>query len=296
MQVGREILDLARSVGARSLFVVGTGKNVGKTVALRSVYTAACDAGLCVGLASIGRDGEAVDAGDARPKPRLWLRAGTVLATAAGVLPRSPASAMLDVTRVPTAVGPLVYARVVVPAYFELVGPPTARGVRDVTATLRHYADFALVDGALDRVAALAGGDDAIVVASGASGGATMQQEVETVGALVARLRVAAADPARPLLRIEGALTPSRAAALIAQRETRQVVVADPTRVALLGRAAASAFARLDIRCERPLRAVAVTVASIGGERSFEPRAFASAVRAATGLPVFDVYAGTRAA
>jgi hypothetical protein len=64
----------------------------------------------------------------------------------------------------------------------------------------------------------------------------------------------------------------------------------------LSGRAATNAFVRLRIRCLRPLHVSAVTVASIGRERSFEPRAFARAVAAATGLPTFDVYAGERAA
>ena len=51
--------------------------------------------------------------------------------------------------------------------------------------------------------------------------------------------------------------------------------------------------AKLDLRCERPLHPVACTVAPLFGERRFEPRAFARAVAARTGLPVFDIYAGT---
>jgi uncharacterized NAD-dependent epimerase/dehydratase family protein len=90
--VGEELLKMVRGSGARSAFVVGTGKNVGKTVTMRAMYEAAYGAGLCVGLASVGRDGEAVDAGDAQPKPRLFLRPGTVVATAREILPASPAS------------------------------------------------------------------------------------------------------------------------------------------------------------------------------------------------------------
>jgi len=41
MRVGRALYDLARETGARSIFVVGTGKNVGKTVAMRAMYEAA---------------------------------------------------------------------------------------------------------------------------------------------------------------------------------------------------------------------------------------------------------------
>jgi uncharacterized NAD-dependent epimerase/dehydratase family protein len=296
MRVGHELLELARAGGARSLFVVGTGKNVGKTVAMRAVYEAALAAGLCVALTSIGRDGEAVDAGDAQPKPRLHLMPGTLVATASGVLPRSPASRLLERSHLRTAAGPLVYAEVAQAAFYELVGPPTASGIREAVELLRGWADFTIVDGAIDRVAALAGGDDAVIVASGASAAGTMGEAVDAAAALVRRLRVAKYDEGEALLRIDGALTASRVAGLIAARERRQIVVRDPTQIALSGKSAAHAFAQLTIRCERPLRVVAATVASIGRDRAFEPRAFAEAVASATGLPVFDVYAGTRAA
>ena len=294
MQVGKDLYRLARETGARSVFVVGTGKNVGKTVAMRAIYEAACAAGVTVGLTSIGRDGEAVDAGDAQPKPRLFLRAGTAIATARGVLPSTPASEILASSDLPTAAGELLFARVRSRAFYELIGPPTASGVREVVDRLLEFAEVTVVDGAVDRVAALAGGDDAIVVACGASAAATVTEAADGVRALVERLRVPAFDPARPFARVDGALTPGKSAALIAARETRQIVVRDPTQIALTGKAAAHAFATLTVRCERPLRVVAATVASIGRDRSFEPCDFARAVAEATGLPTFDVYAGAR--
>ncbi|HTA38812.1 MAG TPA: hypothetical protein VK760_07045 [Candidatus Acidoferrales bacterium] len=296
MRVGHELLDLARAGGVRSLFVVGTGKNVGKTVAMRAVYEAACDAGLSAALTSIGRDGEAIDAGDAQPKPRLRLQPGTVLATARGVLPRSPASRILELSDLQTAAGPLLYAQVAHAGFYELVGPPTASGIREAVDVLQRLADFIIVDGAIDRVAALAGGRDAVIVASGAAAAGTMNEAVEAASALVQRLSVPAADPGGDALRIDGALTATRAAELIAARERRQIVVRDPTQIALVGKAASHAFAHLTIRCERPLHVVAATVASIGRESAFEPRGFARAVASATGIPTFDVYAGARVA
>jgi len=296
MRVGNQLLELARAGGARSLFVVGTGKNVGKTVAMRSVYEAAHDAGLRVALASIGRDGEAIDSGDAQPKPRLRLRPGTVVATASGVLPRSPASKLLGLSHLQTAAGPLLYVEVANTAFYELVGPPTASGIREAIAALQAWSDFTIVDGAIDRVAALAGGNDAVAVASGAAAAGTLTEAVEAAVALVQRLRVAKYDANEAWLRVDGALTASRTAELIAARERRQVVVRDPTQIALVGKAASHAFAHLAIRCERPLRVIAATVASIGRDHSFEPRAFARAVAGATGLPTFDVYAGERVA
>src|SRR5579862_4245835 len=111
MQVGRALLDLALQARARSIFVVGIGKNVGKTVTMRAIYEAAYAMGIATGLTSIGRDGEAVDAGDAQPKPRLFLRPGTVVATARDVLPSTPASEMLGITSLHTAAGALLLAR-----------------------------------------------------------------------------------------------------------------------------------------------------------------------------------------
>ncbi len=296
MNAGRAIFDLAEASGARALFVVGTGKNVGKTVTARAIYEAAVARGVRTGVASVGRDGEAVDVTDGAPKPRLFLHPGTLLATARDVLPHSPAVEYIEDSSLQTASGRLVYARVTSAARFELVGPPSASGVREVVAMLGSRCETVIVDGAIDRVAALAGMPGAIVVAAGASAGSTPDEAVEAIRALVQRLTVAAADPAQAGLEIDGALTPARAAELVDAREQRQVVVRDPTQIALSGRAAVHAFARLRIRCVRPLRVIAATVASIGRERSFEPRTFARAVASATRLPTFDVYAGERVA
>ncbi|MBV8489474.1 MAG: hypothetical protein JO199_03015, partial [Candidatus Eremiobacteraeota bacterium] len=242
MVVGRELLALLRASGKRSCFVVGIGKNVGKTVTMRAIYEAACDAGSVAGLTSIGRDGEAVDAGDALPKPRLPLRPGTIVATARSVLPRSPASEILSLEPLQTAAGPLVLARVAHAANYELVGPPTASGVRATVERLLEWSDVALVDGAIDRVAALAGGDDAVVVACGAAAAETMQEAVDEIRALVARLSVERHQAGETAVFVEGALTAERAAELIAAGEQRQVVVRDPTQIALTGKAAMQAL------------------------------------------------------
>jgi hypothetical protein len=263
---------------------------------MRAVYEAAWAQGLRVGVASVGRDGEAFDVADGVAKPQLFLRAGTVLATARESLPSSPASELLEISSLQTAAGVLLYARAAHDARYELIGPPNASGVRQAVANLSARCDFVVVDGAIDRIAAVAGTTGAIVVATGASSAATMNEAVEAVRALVARLSVTQADPNLEAVQIDGALTATNAARLIAARERRQVVVGDPTQIALTGRAATNALTRLNVRCLRPLRVVACTIASIGRDRSFEPRAFARAVADATGLPAFDVYAGERAA
>jgi hypothetical protein len=294
MRVGDRLLDLARSGGRRSLFVVGTGKDVGKTVAMRAVADAAGVRGLRVGMTSIGRDGEAVDIADASAKPQLFLRPGTLIATTRNLLPSHPACEIVDLTPWVTASGSVVIAQVRAPSHYELAGPATATGVR---ACVARFSDLGcsqiIVDGALDRVAALAGGDDSVIVAAGASASRTMEEAVDEVRALAARLRVPGVDPQAEQLHIDGALTAAQAAGLVAAREQRQVVVRDPTQIALSGKALLGVLSRLNVRCERPLHVVAATVASIGRDRYFEPRAFARAVADATKLPTFDVYANS---
>lgn len=294
--VGKELWNLARGTGATSLVVVGTGKNVGKTVAMRAIYEAALAEGTLPGLTSIGRDGEAIDVGDAQGKPRLFLRAGTCIATARDVLPETPSVEMLELSPLATAAGRLVYARVRGDAFYELVGPPTASGLREAMRGLASFAPYVIIDGAIDRVAALAGGDDAVIVSCGASTSGTPQESVEEVQALVMRLRVPKFDGTGSPHYIDGAFTASMAASYVNGPVDVTYVVEDPTQIALTGRAAITALSKIKIRCKRPIHVVAITVASIGRSNHFEPRDFARAVAAATGLPTFDVYAAERAA
>lgn len=296
MRVGDALLELARAGGSRSLFFAGTGKNVGKTVAMRAVADAAAARGLAVGLTSTGRDGEAIDAADAMAKPRLFLQPGSIVATARNLLPAHPASEMLDFTGWRTPAGNVVLARVRRAGFYEIAGPSTAAGIRACAQRLaEHGCDEIVVDGALDRVAALAGGGDAVILACGAAAARSMEEAVDDVRALAARLRIPAFDPARPALHLEGALTAARAAELAAAQERRQVVVRDPTQIAASGKTLLGILRAIDVRCERPINVVAVTVASIGRDRYFEPRAFLHAVADSTGLPTFDVYAGAAA-
>jgi len=291
------LLDLARAGGLRSLFVVGTGKNVGKTVTTRAVAESAAARGIRFGLTSLGRDGEAVDVSDAAAKPRLFLRDGALIATARDVLPRTPSCELVELSPFSTAAGPLVYARIRKPGYFEIVGPPTASAIRAVVTRMHELGcEQTIVDGAIDRVAAVAGGNDAVIVCVGASGAGTMSEAVDEIRALVKRLTVPAFDPSQPHVSIEGALTAALASHHAASGSRRQIVVRDPTQIAMSGKALLGVLERLDVRCRRPLHIVAATVASIGRERYFEPRAFLQAVAAATELPVFDVYAAEAAA
>jgi hypothetical protein len=292
MNAGEALLDLARAGGRTSLFVVGTGKNAGKTVAMRAIANAAVRRGLKVGLTSAGRDGEMFDAVDSLAKPRLFLETGTIVATARALLPRVDYE-VLEETQWQTAAGPVVFARAGTPAFYELAGPPRASELRRCVQRLYEFGcEQVIVDGAVDRVAALAGGGDSVVISVGADAGSTIEEAAENARALVERLCMPAYDPSQPFEKIEGALTAAQSATLSKGDSQRQVVVRDPTRVVVAGKDYLRLAESVRLRCEHPLHVVAVTVAALGRERDFEPRAFRDAVAWQTGLPVFDVYAG----
>ena len=291
MDVARELLARARALGSRSIAVVGTSKNAGKSVVVTALTRALVNERRIFGLASSGRDGETFDALVAAPKPRFFLREGAVVATATALLPRTPALEILEITDERCALGPIAIARVRAPGYVEIAGPPQASAVRRIVARLATYAPFVVLDGAVDRIAALRGGDDAIVLAVGAASAPTLERAVDEIAALAARIALPYHDGAGEAVVVVGALT-ARAAAEHARTFGRiPLVVSDPTRIAFGGRMFLELHEHLDLRCERTLRPVACTVAPIGLERSFEPRAFARAVAKRTGLPTYDVYA-----
>jgi hypothetical protein len=277
VRVGAALLEHVRASGLSSVAIVGIAKNVGKTVTMRALYEAAYEQGVRTGLVSAGRDGEAFDAVFENPKPRLWLYPGTWIATLRQMG------------------GPLEYARVTAERYYELIGPPTASGVRSAVDALSRRCDLVVIDGAIDRLAVIATGRDAVVVASGAAAAAREEEAIEDTSALVARLRIPPLDEGEPALYVAGALLPDAAERLIAKRERRQVVVKSPAAFQLAGKLAARALAQLRVRCERSVTVVAATVASIGPTHEFEPREFLEAIAGATSLPTYDVYAGAAA-
>lgn len=285
------------------MIVVGTAKNAGKTTAFNALRAVAHRRGVAIAVTSIGRDGEPSDALDAEPKPRVRLAPGTLVALAANLVPRSPALAIVE-CGAQGALGATVFARAVLPTTCEIAGPPTARAMRATIDRLRELGGGpVLVDGAIDRVAPLAGGGDAVIVATGAASGATVARVAAVAADAIARLTLPGRDPLRERARVvtvEGALDARDAEDLIANAAGATVVVADPTRIAVRGGLFAALRAAVDLRCERPLRVVACTTSPVGRDTSLPPRALVDAVARATGLPTFDVVAdlaaGTSAA
>ncbi|MBV9103667.1 MAG: hypothetical protein JO060_08750 [Candidatus Eremiobacteraeota bacterium] len=167
MHVGEALIAHARAAAKRSIVVVGTAKNVGKTVTVTAMAEALERRAEAFGLCSIGHDGESLDVLEGTAKPRVFLRAGAFFVTARALLPAHPATEILEMPGEDSALGPIVVARVRTAGFFEIAGPPSAAALRRMIQRLfAHGAVTVLVDGAIDRIAAVRS-EDAIVIATG---------------------------------------------------------------------------------------------------------------------------------
>lgn len=172
----------AESLKGKTVSLIGTVKNAGKTTALVRLLEEIYEAGALIpAVTSIGRDGEKTDLVTLTEKPEVPVRAGTLIASASKLLQRSSFTRkILEGTGVPTALGEVYIARAQSFGYAEIGGPSRVsdmRRLRDRFFALG--ADLVLVDGAADRrslgIADLA---DAVVLCSGA---AWSRDEAETV-------------------------------------------------------------------------------------------------------------------
>jgi len=177
--VAEELYERWLATQTLSVIVVGTAKNVGKTTTVAALLEVAELRNVRVGLTSIGRDGEAFDAVDNTPKPRIFIEAGTVVAAGRALLPHARTIDVLA-EQEQSALGPIVFYRSLIPQHVEISGAPTARAMRAVIERLAGFGvDRVIVDGAIDRVAILATGEEPVIVATGIALAPTIEATAE---------------------------------------------------------------------------------------------------------------------
>ncbi len=156
----------------RRVAFVGLAKNTGKTETLTCAIRELHETGQCVGVTSVGRDGEARDAIDGRiEKPRIDLPAWSLVATTETLLRACPqAHELLVRTDMRTSLGRVVVARMLAAGTVEVAGPSAAEDVRAVSdMMLAHGAEQVLIDGAVDRrMASSPTVSDGLVMSTGA--------------------------------------------------------------------------------------------------------------------------------
>jgi hypothetical protein len=187
----------------RRLALVGLAKNTGKTETLAAILSELAVQDTCVGVTSIGRDGEQHDVIDARiEKPRIVLQAGSLVASTDALVRASGlAHERLTRTGVRTPLGEVVVARLAEQGAIEVAGPSAAEDLREVSEAMLSYgAEQVLIDGSIDRRAASSPAvANGLVIATGAVLGEDIEDVVTATKDAVdlVRLPVTDAGPAR---------------------------------------------------------------------------------------------------
>lgn len=155
-EADKKLFDLAGLENLFSLAIIGMSKNAGKTTCLNHIIAGWKGSGQArpLALTSIGRDGEAEDILSGRTKPRIYVPAGTLIASAEGSLERSDVLLdILDLSDIRTAFGEVVICRALSDGYVELAGPGAAEEMATIAEMLhRHEPDcLFIIDGALSR-------------------------------------------------------------------------------------------------------------------------------------------------
>lgn len=157
--------------------VIGLCKNAGKTTALCRLMAELADVPLAV--TSVGRDGEGTDVVTGTEKPEIWVREGTLFATAKGLLPLCDVTVEVsETTDVMTPLGQVVVLRARSDGRVQLAGPSAVGQLEPLIRTFRELgARRVLIDGAAGRKSlAAAGGEGCAILCASASMGGTAEQ------------------------------------------------------------------------------------------------------------------------
>lgn len=142
----------------KSISIVGTYKNAGKTVTMNEIISQAADREIRLGLVSTGRDGERRDVLTNTEKPPVYVRRGTIITTLESAVRNEFAQIeVLMITDYSTALGRVIIGRATEEGYVEISGPPSAASIKEVCDRMMSFgAELVLIDGSLDRRASAA--------------------------------------------------------------------------------------------------------------------------------------------
>jgi len=229
-------MDFIKGLKDRTVFIVGSKKNAGKTTFLNYALNRLRGGGP-LGALSVGVDGESCDQVFGNPKPQVRAEKGDLLLCAESALKGADLHCeILNVYPFTTALGRPVLVRALRPGRAEISGPENNEQLGEILSDMRrHGAATVFVDGAVDRLTqAAAVGKAAFVYVA--------RVEPDNLDSSAAALKLVWAACGVPLCRageklpepviiIDGALTPGRIPGREVKRGT--LVIEDFTKVFL---------------------------------------------------------------
>lgn len=138
----------------RSISIIGMCKNAGKTTVLNRIIRELAGDGQRLALTSIGRDGEDKDLVTGTKKPGIYIREGTLVATASDLILRhcDVSREILAATGVSTPMGEVILLRARSDGSVQLAGPSATSQLARLREDFFQFgADVVLIDGALSR-------------------------------------------------------------------------------------------------------------------------------------------------
>lgn len=318
MTAARKLLNLTD--GNLCTVIIGTEKNAGKTTALNALLG---EAEGVIGVTGIGRDGESSDLVTGTEKPKIFVKKGTLVATAKGLIKEcSVSKRILYATGITTPLGEVVVFRVEEEGFVQVAGPSIVSQLVSVKNLLSSLgAEKVLVDGALERktfsACSLA---DAVILVTGASATPDMYEAADNAAFIASTFfypttdgdiemptenargylknkdlgngeALALIEDGADELRLSGALTDSLLNKLCTYKRRFSVTVSDPGKI-VASRKTAEKFlnkGNLIYVTRRPrLLAVCVNPHSVRGYR-YDAEEYLKAVAERVTVPVFDV-------
>lgn len=183
--------------GVRRLALVGVAKNCGKTTTLNFLLGSTACADRCVGLVSIGIDGESADLLIGTKKPPIHVKRGHWVVTARDALAKSSARVeYVESLGFSTPLGEVIVGRVLEPGTVVLAGVRHRGDLRKGIDVLeKHGVDLVLIDGAYGRTVAAKGDlSDALIVSTGAVLSSDVDEICDRTAQLVERLALEPAE------------------------------------------------------------------------------------------------------
>lgn len=152
------------------LGIIGTAKNTGKTTTTSALLEVANNRNLSVGLTSIGYDGEDIDNITGLPKPRVFAKKSTLIATSNRCLKAGTAKIeKLEETNFSTPLGNIVIGKIIEEGLVIIAGPNKGDELSIILDKLKKLGnELILVDGAINRIVPLMK-TDALILTTGAA-------------------------------------------------------------------------------------------------------------------------------
>ena len=185
----------------KTISIVGTSKNAGKTVTMNHIIAEAAAKGIALGLVSTGRDGERRDVLTNTEKPPVYASKGSIITTVENSLGNVAESEragieILEVTGYNTPMGKVVLGKVIEAGYVEISGPRSSATIRQMCLMMQDLgADLVLVDGSLDRRASAAPAlSEGTIIATGAALSRNMEVVIQKTKHIVSLYSIPKAD------------------------------------------------------------------------------------------------------